>query len=193
MIPRRIHQNGGKGNSLHSGNGWMGGRHVENVSQAMTGASLGLVSNTLVFIVFICIILNIICRTSFSYSCSFASWLHLTTVYLPPQGMPGTIAGVDVDTSYFTGNYAPRVSLQAATLTRPGNSFLIVSFNFPFSFPFLTTLSKIFLFIVHHNHSYTLFTTLVSSIPSFHMIIPFLDTSLYSMIKRLQHTVHKFM
>ncbi|KAK3877870.1 hypothetical protein Pcinc_017454 [Petrolisthes cinctipes] len=34
-------------------------------------------------------------------------------------GMPGTIAGVDVDTSYFTGNYAPRVSIQAATLAGP--------------------------------------------------------------------------
>lgn len=32
-------------------------------------------------------------------------------------GLPGTIAGVDVDTSYFTGNYAPRVSVQAGTLS----------------------------------------------------------------------------
>ena len=29
-------------------------------------------------------------------------------------GICGVIYGVDVDTSYFTGNYAPRISIQAA-------------------------------------------------------------------------------
>ncbi|XP_063846410.1 allantoicase-like [Scylla paramamosain] len=33
-------------------------------------------------------------------------------------GVAGEVAGVDVDTSFFTGNYVPRVSLQAATLTK---------------------------------------------------------------------------
>ena len=31
-------------------------------------------------------------------------------------GLPGNIFGVEVDTSYFTGNFAPRASLQAARL-----------------------------------------------------------------------------
>ncbi|XP_078255343.1 allantoicase [Rhinoraja longicauda] len=31
-------------------------------------------------------------------------------------GVPGVIHGIDVDTSYFTGNYAPRTSIQAACL-----------------------------------------------------------------------------
>uniref|UniRef100_A0A4W3HGJ9 Allantoate amidinohydrolase n=1 Tax=Callorhinchus milii TaxID=7868 RepID=A0A4W3HGJ9_CALMI len=31
-------------------------------------------------------------------------------------GVPGVIHGFDVDTSYFTGNYAPRISIQAACL-----------------------------------------------------------------------------
>ena len=31
-------------------------------------------------------------------------------------GIPGVIKGVDVDTSFFTGNYPPRISIQAATL-----------------------------------------------------------------------------
>ena len=31
-------------------------------------------------------------------------------------GISGLIHGVDVDTSYFTGNYAPRISIQAACL-----------------------------------------------------------------------------
>ncbi|XP_032877547.1 probable allantoicase [Amblyraja radiata] len=31
-------------------------------------------------------------------------------------GVPGVIHGIDVDTSYFTGNYAPRMSIQAACL-----------------------------------------------------------------------------
>ncbi|XP_045188787.2 allantoicase-like [Mercenaria mercenaria] len=33
-------------------------------------------------------------------------------------GVPGVISGIDVDTSYFTGNYAPRSSVQAANLTK---------------------------------------------------------------------------
>lgn len=32
-------------------------------------------------------------------------------------GVPGMIYGVDIDTSFFTGNYAPRASIQAACLT----------------------------------------------------------------------------
>ena len=32
------------------------------------------------------------------------------------SGVPGIIHGVDVDTSYFTGNFAPRFSMQAACL-----------------------------------------------------------------------------
>ncbi|KAG0727467.1 Allantoicase [Chionoecetes opilio] len=35
-------------------------------------------------------------------------------------GVAGVVEGVDVDTSFFTGNYAPRVSLQGATLTEQG-------------------------------------------------------------------------
>lgn len=31
-------------------------------------------------------------------------------------GIPGIIKGLDIDTSYFTGNYPPRVSVQAACL-----------------------------------------------------------------------------
>lgn len=33
-------------------------------------------------------------------------------------GVPGVISGIDVDTSYFTGNYSPQVSIQAAVLSR---------------------------------------------------------------------------
>lgn len=33
-------------------------------------------------------------------------------------GVGGQVAGVDVDTSFFTGNYVPRVSVQGATLTQ---------------------------------------------------------------------------
>ena len=29
-------------------------------------------------------------------------------------GLPGIISGVELDTSFFTGNYAPRASVQAA-------------------------------------------------------------------------------
>lgn len=32
------------------------------------------------------------------------------------MGVPGRIWGVDVDTSFFTGNHSPRVSLQGACL-----------------------------------------------------------------------------
>jgi allantoicase len=31
-------------------------------------------------------------------------------------GVPGMIVGVDVDTSFFTGNYTPQVSIQAACI-----------------------------------------------------------------------------
>ena len=33
-------------------------------------------------------------------------------------GLPGSIRGFEVDTSFFTGNFAPRMSIQGATLTR---------------------------------------------------------------------------
>lgn len=33
-------------------------------------------------------------------------------------GVPGIISGIDVDTSYFTGNYSPQVSIQAAVLSK---------------------------------------------------------------------------
>lgn len=36
-------------------------------------------------------------------------------------GIPGVIHGVDLDTAFFTGNYTPRVSIQAARLTPEGN------------------------------------------------------------------------
>ena len=29
-------------------------------------------------------------------------------------GLPGKICGIELDTSFFTGNYAPRASVQAA-------------------------------------------------------------------------------
>ena len=31
-------------------------------------------------------------------------------------GLPGTVHGVELDTSFFTGNYAPRASVQGAWL-----------------------------------------------------------------------------
>ena len=34
------------------------------------------------------------------------------------SGVPGIIHGIDVDTSYFTGNYAPRCSMQAACVEK---------------------------------------------------------------------------
>ena len=34
------------------------------------------------------------------------------------SGVPGIIHGIDVDTSYFTGNYAPRCSIQAACVEK---------------------------------------------------------------------------
>ncbi|XP_063079543.1 allantoicase [Engraulis encrasicolus] len=34
-------------------------------------------------------------------------------------GVPGVVYGVDIDTSFFTGNYSPSASLQAACLERP--------------------------------------------------------------------------
>jgi len=36
------------------------------------------------------------------------------------------IHGVDVDTSYFTGNYVPKISIQAATLSEQGLEFGII-------------------------------------------------------------------
>lgn len=37
-------------------------------------------------------------------------------------GIPGVIRGVEVDTAFFTGNFTPRISIQAAMLTSEGNS-----------------------------------------------------------------------
>lgn len=37
-------------------------------------------------------------------------------------GTPGTLRGVDLDTAFFTGNFAPRVSIQAAYLTPEGTN-----------------------------------------------------------------------
>jgi allantoicase len=34
---------------------------------------------------------------------------------------PSVIYGIQVDTSYFTGNYTPRISLQAGALSPQGN------------------------------------------------------------------------
>jgi allantoicase len=34
-----------------------------------------------------------------------------------PTGVPGVLHGLTVDTAFFTGNYAPRFTLQAANLT----------------------------------------------------------------------------
>ena len=41
-------------------------------------------------------------------------------------GVPGVIHGVDVDTSFFTGNYAPRCSIQAACLDTSNFLFKIL-------------------------------------------------------------------
>lgn len=38
-------------------------------------------------------------------------------------GIPGVIHGIDLDTAFFTGNYAPRFSLQGAYLNEEGKSF----------------------------------------------------------------------
>lgn len=35
-------------------------------------------------------------------------------------GIPGIIKGVDLDTAFFTGNFTPRVSIQAARLSADG-------------------------------------------------------------------------
>lgn len=42
----------------------------------------------------------------------------LTNSFMYYTGVPGVISGIDVDTSYFTGNYSPQVSIQAAVLSR---------------------------------------------------------------------------
>ncbi|KAJ3266916.1 hypothetical protein HK104_006008, partial [Borealophlyctis nickersoniae] len=39
-------------------------------------------------------------------------------------GLPGTIAGFDIDTAYFTGNQAPRVSIQAAWISNDSPLYL---------------------------------------------------------------------
>lgn len=36
------------------------------------------------------------------------------------SGVPGIIEGIDADTSFFTGNFVPRVSLQGAALSPEG-------------------------------------------------------------------------
>ena len=37
-------------------------------------------------------------------------------MYFINIGVPGTISGIDIDTSFFTGNYSPKASVQAACL-----------------------------------------------------------------------------
>lgn len=39
-------------------------------------------------------------------------------------GVPGVLYGLTVDTMFFTGNYVPRFSLQAAHLTPEGKQIL---------------------------------------------------------------------
>lgn len=36
------------------------------------------------------------------------------------SGVPGIIEGIDADTSFFTGNFVPRVSLQGGVLSPEG-------------------------------------------------------------------------
>lgn len=38
-------------------------------------------------------------------------------------GIPGVIKGLDIDTSFFTGNYPPKVSVQAASLNKGNKRF----------------------------------------------------------------------
>ena len=45
-------------------------------------------------------------------------------------GIPGSIHGFDVDTSFFIGNFPPRISIQAAILTPERNAqYEYFSFN----------------------------------------------------------------
>lgn len=39
-------------------------------------------------------------------------------------GIPGVIKGLDIDTSFFTGNYPPKVSVQAACLDKGNNNII---------------------------------------------------------------------
>jgi len=45
-------------------------------------------------------------------------------------GIPGVIKGLDIDTSFFTGNYPPKVSVQAASLDK-GNKVYLTPTLFP--------------------------------------------------------------
>lgn len=42
-------------------------------------------------------------------------------------GIPGVIKGLDIDTAYFTGNFPPQASIQAACLEKGEN--IICTFN----------------------------------------------------------------
>ena len=48
----------------------------------------------------------------------FQVGFFLLTTFIINTGVPGIISGIDVDTSFFTGNYAPQVSIQAAVLSK---------------------------------------------------------------------------
>ena len=54
------------------------------------------------------------------WTCLIVMWLvsHTPTLLVSPRciiqlGLPGTVQGIELDTSFFTGNFAPRASLQA--------------------------------------------------------------------------------
>lgn len=47
-------------------------------------------------------------------------------------GIPGVIKGLDIDTSFFTGNYPPKVSVQAACLDTGKNNVTQNIFMVPF-------------------------------------------------------------
>ena len=47
----------------------------------------------------------------------------LIKYYVVFSGIPGCIHGFDVDTSYFVGNYPPKMSIQAAVLPLERNRF----------------------------------------------------------------------
>ena len=65
--------------------------------------------------------LNMSCRCTkliegvYLFMCSkFLIFFNVCLLYF--VGVPGMIVGVDVDTSFFTGNYTPQVSIQAACI-----------------------------------------------------------------------------
>lgn len=44
---------------------------------------------------------------------------------------PATIEGILADTAYFTGNYAPRISVQAARISDEGNLYFSFGYHKP--------------------------------------------------------------